>query len=507
MNYFKLLSACPVVHRDDHVDAWMDGIPIIDKDVGTAKTPPHQPPLDDEPSQDDEPLPNTPSLTNSYRESSIPRGTSGSSRGWKRLGNNGADSVDPEANTQPPLGPTFLRPIAIPRRTTRTKARSTGLIKTRADLQILAKPVHFHGLGEGDSVSLPLDVRSLYFDIRHAAVFQKNIVPYELRGESVLGGHGAIPDHFFCVEASTKDSAEARHMLSTILRIKHQAALSASLQRHDQAWNHLVHTPLLELVFGPEGGLSQPRHDPTVRMEPISFGEITRDSVPKLNSRLFETGSDHGSVLAWSVPESTAEQSVDDDETSVVPAGKAIDYVLVLEIADTAPLCQTISDLILDISFHNDTAPYVNQIDYSPISHSPIAVSIETQSGFSTGDPLLHLGIWIASWHKRMIDLRTWMFLRKGLVTDVSEIQHPKLVSVPLIAAIGHEWEMYFACDTGDSIIIRGPVQLGSTSTILRTFALLASLKAVKKWILNTFYDGLTAWFALEESTPGVNVK
>ncbi|KAH8156015.1 hypothetical protein CIB48_g12232 [Xylaria polymorpha] len=135
MNYFKLLSACPVAYSNDYIDQWVDSISTIVGAIGTAHTRRYEPAPDDKPSQDGEPLtkrrrpsaskpcdrpfylPNTPSPTNSHRESPMPRGTSGSSRGRKRPGDDGADSTDPEANTQFLLHTTPLRPIAIPRPT------------------------------------------------------------------------------------------------------------------------------------------------------------------------------------------------------------------------------------------------------------------------------------------------------------------------------------------------------------------------------------------------------
>ncbi|KAI0867485.1 hypothetical protein GGS24DRAFT_485483 [Hypoxylon argillaceum] len=46
----------------------------------------------------------------------------------------------------------------------------------------------------------------------------------------------------------------------------------------------------------------------------------------------------------------------------------------------------------------------------------------------------------------------------------------PQLVSVPLIVITGHGWEVFFACDEGGAITVRGPVSLGSTRNIVKKY-------------------------------------
>ncbi|KAI0153091.1 hypothetical protein GGR57DRAFT_155603 [Xylariaceae sp. FL1272] len=522
MTYFHLLSACPTVHCGDWIEQWIDDVRLPSEnrhlDTETQRAEPLRkrkrlsPP---DPSCDIDNLnrfsfqspqhcpylPNTPSATDTTNpQISMRRGSSSTSRGRKRPGSD-HDDGGRRADEVSLDGAMDLRPIAIPRRPPPTKPRSTSPIKARVDLHRLAKPVYIQELQEEAVKSLPLETHSLYFGIRNAVEFQIQIVPPELRGStSLLDDYGSLPEHSYSQEPSTKDAAEA--ILATVRRIRHQAALSARWQRHELAWNNLVRTPLLDFVFGPDNSLKL-EQDASVRLEPVMSALIARDSVPRLDPRLFATSSNQGSAPAWTIPESGPEQSVTDDSTiSGRSESKKVDYVLVLDLAETSPLRKTISDLILQISVRDGTSVHINQTDYAPICDSPIAVSIETKSKSAARDPLLQLGIWIASWNKRMVDLRSWMLVSRGLVKDISEIKHPKLVSVPLILATGHDWELYFACDQGHSIVIRGPVPLGSTLTTLKMFALLASLKVVKAWVLDAFEKGLTAWFSLPETAP-----
>ncbi|KAI0443372.1 hypothetical protein F4803DRAFT_515102 [Xylaria telfairii] len=505
MNYLDLLSVCPVVKGNNYIGEWLDSVSTIDGAVGTAQTPDNEPPQDDEPprkrrrTSSSKPLdcpyylPDTPSLTNSHRELLMPEGTPSSSRGRKRPGNDSADSAVPELNNQLAHQMSLdLGKGVLPSPQSSSKKRNTSPMKHRADLLKLAKPCRIQELEELDS--LPSDVSSLYQKIKRTAEYQQNIVPKELRDALI---EEKIPYYAFYEEASTQDGAEA--MLSIVRDIRYQAVESTEMQRHEMGWNHSVHTPLLLFAFNTKDRPSQSGTQFTVRMEGTMTASIARDSVPILDKRFSGAISNRMTPLAWSVPESVTEQS----SVSVLrgPARgetKKVDYVLVLKIAEGTPFYKIIDDLIM-----NDVgSQHINQSNYTPLSRAPIAVSIETKVKSSPRDALVQLGIWVASWHKRMYDLRSYKMLTEGIATDISKIEHPPLVSVPLIITVSHDWEMYFACDAGHSIIIRGPVPLGSTSTILRTFALLASLKIVKEWILDTFRKDLEAW--LSPKAPNV---
>lgn len=79
-----------------------------------------------------------------------------------------------------------------------------------------------------------------------------------------------------------------------------------------------------------------------------------------------------------------------------------------------------------------------------------------------------------------------------------------QLVSVPLIQAVGHEWKLYFACDSISSISLYGPVSLGSTSNILDLYSLVTCLLLIQDWIESTFYEGMRTWFLHEDSSGNV---
>ena len=67
---------------------------------------------------------------------------------------------------------------------------------------------------------------------------------------------------------------------------------------------------------------------------------------------------------------------------------------------------------------------------------------------------------------------------------------HTRLVSVLQIYVKGYEWSVYFACDSGTpqalsgasrAINLFGPIRLGTISTIVGIYALVAYLRHIKE--------------------------
>ncbi|KAI8946873.1 hypothetical protein F4801DRAFT_582979 [Xylaria longipes] len=64
------------------------------------------------------------------------------------------------------------------------------------------------------------------------------------------------------------------------------------------------------------------------------------------------------------------------------------------------------------------------------------------------------------------------------------------------------QWELYFAFFDVRSITMHGPVKLGSTDDLLNTYVLVASLRAIRKWIETTFREAMEDWFMPQAQTP-----
>lgn len=75
----------------------------------------------------------------------------------------------------------------------------------------------------------------------------------------------------------------------------------------------------------------------------------------------------------------------------------------------------------------------------------------------------------------------------------------PRLISMPLIQVVGHQWYIYFVCDRGTLLDGYGPVSLGFMESTTSTYVLLISLEAIKTWMLGTFASSLCAWFVCDE--------
>lgn len=160
-----------------------------------------------------------------------------------------------------------------------------------------------------------------------------------------------------------------------------------------------------------------------------------------------------------------------------------VDFVLAPRLS--ADLDSAIQNRLIELSRQSTSSTlasaqlFVNQTDYTPLMRSPLAVSIETKvAGASPEEGRLHLGIWTASWYKRM----------EMLGID-------RLPTLPLILVCDHQWSLYFAIDCLDRIEIRGPLQIGMTDHLTRIYALLAVLRLLSTWIDTTFRSWVTNTF------------
>ncbi|KAI1186544.1 hypothetical protein F5B17DRAFT_441007 [Nemania serpens] len=290
-----------------------------------------------------------------------------------------------------------------------------------------------------------------------------------------------------------------------LLRIVRAAMKSEEYKRSEAAWNNHVHAPLLELVFGSDPWDSEgPDADQPVvaRFEAVIGATIVGATIPFIMPSQLDQPDLACSISLDSSAEGTdmnSDRGIDLAKLNLAQLhsrreSKKVDYVLVMYINEKEKLRQVIYDSCFEATLGYG---YVNQTLPLNLLYNPIAVSIKTSITSSKTDPLVQLGLWMAAWHKRMYELRDCLFplTPQAYLPSGSVRTHPKLVSVPIIEVVSHEWSMYFACDLGQSIRIYGPLRLGSTTTLLEIYALVASLEHVKKWIESTFRTGIEAWF------------
>ncbi|KAK4042322.1 hypothetical protein C8A01DRAFT_33671 [Parachaetomium inaequale] len=127
----------------------------------------------------------------------------------------------------------------------------------------------------------------------------------------------------------------------------------------------------------------------------------------------------------------------------------------------------------------------VNQTDYTPLTRSPSAVSIETKvAGASLEEGRLQLGIWTAAWHKRM-----------EMLGVGGGMHGPQLPTLPLILVHDHQWSLYFAVDRLERIEVCGALLIGMTDSFPNIYQLLTVLGLLGTWVDTTFCSWTTGAF------------
>ncbi len=220
----------------------------------------------------------------------------------------------------PPPTPIFDQPSPVRSQTSSNRTsesnksrRSTSPVKTTDSLDRLTNPVRFPALEDNAVAQLPEDARELYGRIWDIVVEHQKILPVEIRHEieSVAGrrlathwfreagtdggdeqtdevseagggshgGMGGGSASYYEDRRRRKGVLETRQIylaqLDELVDIKAAADVCRQLNRHEMAWNMLVHFPLLQLAFG-----SNPRQ----RVEPVTSVAIAQAFVPRWDS-------------------------------------------------------------------------------------------------------------------------------------------------------------------------------------------------------------------------------
>ncbi|KAI0876452.1 hypothetical protein GGS24DRAFT_227360 [Hypoxylon argillaceum] len=432
----------------------------------------------------------------------------------------GADKLDSPASYPPPLPPNV--PIRQPRSPNkRQRSNSPTKPKPKAALHLLEKPIHVKNLRDNRYL-LPKDVESLYYDLERTG-HMEGVIPCEVR-TSVLDMVGPGEARSFCFRENPTPGAEALH--ATLCEIRWEASAAEKDEYHETGWNHLVHSPLLKLVFSSRTlsdiasqvrakDDAQPNAQPETQAQPQTSANVR--VVPAMSATIYGeyiSAMAEKTAAAWdasAVVASSSEAgftSLEDLEgvsgTDLYRQaynrsdGKKVDYVLAIDPPDNSPLQRVISFYVDNEAIARNLYPHVNQTIYQTLRHSPIACSIETKVQYQAQDPLLQLGTWIAAWHKRMFYLRRYILLESGLSVS-RDRDRDLLPSTLLIVVANHEWRLFFACDRYNSMELYGPLNIGSTENIARLYALFASLNTIKAWIETTFSKGIGQWLMCDQ--------
>ncbi|KAI1753425.1 hypothetical protein F4782DRAFT_74937 [Xylaria castorea] len=129
-------------------------------------------------------------------------------------------------------------PSRRPRSTSPTKPKSKDA------LELLERPIFVKEL-EGSVVYLPKDVQVLYSQLQKAR-HKEEVIPCEVR-DQVVGMVGEAEARPYCFRREPTAGADA--LLSALCSIKMEAKAAQQDECHETGWNHLVHSPVLKLVY------------------------------------------------------------------------------------------------------------------------------------------------------------------------------------------------------------------------------------------------------------------
>ncbi|KAI0405862.1 hypothetical protein F4802DRAFT_560995 [Xylaria palmicola] len=426
------------------------------------------------------------------------------------------DEMDDPNATPKASSKTTSNPIQLWSPSPHERPRSRPASPTKkTELQMLEKPIYVKAL-KNNVAHLPNDVKSLYASLLPVS-FGEEIIPSEVSSEvKALVGSQARPYSF----RTATTTPEAASIHTALLDVLTDAMEAADNGYYEHSWNNFVHTPLLKKVFASSqyagfGGGGSIHQDPRARVVGVMSAPILGDYIPCVlpHPPVTEPATENDLVsLSQGVPALSVSEPYTNplfglDAPKLVQTrtnSKKVNYVLALDLGDT-PLLK-----VLKFYLHNDavmrylSAPHINQTLYPTLSYSPIACSIETKVATATHDPLLQLGIWVAAWHKRM------KCLREYLISEATILQPKNSERIPstlLIEVVNHNWQLYFACDQGQSINVYGPLTIGSTENLVDAYMLYASLSIIKDWIQTTFYEGMQKWLMCDTLLQLVGVN
>jgi hypothetical protein len=221
-------------------------------------------------------------------------------------------------------------------------------------------------------------------------------------------------------EAASPQSRFALAEFYKIRAIERVARECLDLRRSEAAWNAHVHGPLLELALSRRHG--------SVVYENATSARILPCFRPSL-------------------------------VTGEVSEGKMVDFVFAPRLSPDLDVA--IQNRLIELSTRAKSTTLasaqlnVNQTDYTPLTRSPSAVSIETRvAGASLEEGRLQLGIWTAAWHKRM-----------EMLGVGGGMQGPQLPTLLLILVHDHQWSLYFAVDRLEKIEVYGALPIGMTDS------------------------------------------
>lgn len=361
-----------------------------------------------------------------------------------------------EVNLDPLMGPYILFPdlIGSPEHysppmsvqqapsetsdTTRSDSPApTRRSRTMPSLLSLARPVRF--LKENMLArSLPCDAQALYLNIS-AVEAKEEILPSTLRHHAdfrdvrvrdFMWEPALVRNHPYAEDEATLLEKHAR-----IRGIVRDSLASSNLNRSEDAWNSLVHAPVLRLALSRFARLD---------VEPVTSARVMRRWRPFLrySYQVLRQPSPDTASSASSASEQDEERPRAPVRAHVSSLRKMVDFAVVLR---PGKELVKIIDELLNRQLYGMTS--INPSMYEPLRTrpAPIFIEINTPSGdMDTAN--VQLGLWIAAWHQHM---------RMIVALGRRNNNHPDspVLTLPVLRVVGSEWTLLFAVEADNEIV------------------------------------------------------
>ncbi|KAI5456253.1 hypothetical protein BGZ63DRAFT_367449 [Mariannaea sp. PMI_226] len=219
------------------------------------------------------------------------------------------------------------------------------------------------------------------------------------------------------------DWAEPDSLIDNVMRTVDIALDCDSTQQDETGWNHLVHSPLLDLTLD-----RLPRNL-------VSF-------VPCMGANI---------TARYRIP---------------LAPGARVDYAMFInpKLEDDPRIESAIESLRRGMPEAS-----VNHTTFTPLNKRPISVSIETKRLDGSGDKaVLQIGIWQAAQWKLLCE-------HAGDAVD-------KLSFIPGLVVEGHEWKLVATTHKEGKTVLWTSQNFGDTLSPLGTFQTMAGVRKLKRW-------------------------
>ena len=369
----------------------------------------------------------------------------------------------------------------------RSRSRSTSPAKTTTALSNLDKPVRFPAMAENAVTQLPADVRGLYKHVRNIVVHHESFMPLSIR-EDIDSAAGCRHRKTWFYHDAGMPEVDTRPLGS-------DAAQDATDNEHNDD-NDSDHDDDNDNDNdndddddddeppGPSYSERRQRRQPSPRMAALAELDLLVDLIAAANScrvlgrheatwnmevhnplfRLALDRPDCAHVLVEAVTHTSIappflppwKPALDGTEARETVDSKRLDFVLALFVDPGFPREQhgwpgrqretdsTLAQAIREAVASMPMSVGVNQLAYAPLRYSPIAVGVETKTGMSNlEEGRRQLGVCTAAWHRRI----------QALMAQKTHMKGKKIVTLPLLLIVEHEWRLSFAIDAGDAIV------------------------------------------------------